>query len=68
MRIRLLLSIFSLTSAAALSLAGGAWAQEAAKAETEIPAGWEDLLRNPKMPREGVVSGGQPTDEQLEAL
>jgi len=67
MRIRLLLSILSLTGAVALSLAGGVWAQEAATSAAEIPADWVDLVRNPRFPQEGVLSGGQPTPDQLQA-
>ena len=50
-----------------LALAGGAWAQEAATSAAEIPAEWVDLVRNPRFPQEGVLSGGQPTPEQLQA-
>jgi uncharacterized protein (TIGR01244 family) len=67
MRIRRLLSIFGFTGAAVLSLAGGACAQGVATSAAEIPAEWAELVRNPRVPRDGVLSGGQPSPEQLEA-
>ena len=67
MRIRPLLSILAVIGALTLSFAGAACAQEAQVSETELPAAWDELLSNPRMPQEGVLSGGQPTDEQLAA-
>ena len=67
MQFRPLLSICSIVAAVLLALAGGVWAQEAATSAAEIPAEWVDLVRNPRFPQEGVLSGGQPTPEQLAA-
>jgi uncharacterized protein (TIGR01244 family) len=67
MRVRRTLSVCGVVGTLLLALAGGAWAQQAATSEAEIPEGWTDLLSNPRVPLEGVLSGGQPSDDQLEA-
>ncbi|MGB3563728.1 MAG: protein tyrosine phosphatase family protein [Thermoanaerobaculia bacterium] len=67
MRVRRSLAVCSVVTAVLLTLAGGACAQQAATSEPKMPEGWPDLVRNPRMPREGVLSGGQPTPEQLAA-
>lgn len=41
---------------------------ESAPATAAAPADPTTLVRNGKMPLEGVLTGGQPTDEQLTAL
>jgi uncharacterized protein (TIGR01244 family) len=67
MRVRRSLAVCSVVSSLLLAFAGGIWAQQAAASEPEMPEGWADLVRNPRIPREGVLSGGQPTPEQLAA-
>ena len=34
----------------------------------QIPTAWAELVPNARVPREGVLSGGQPSPEQLEAV
>lgn len=62
------LSVISCTLWVALALGGaGAFAQTAADAGAETPQTdplWIDV-RNARMPREGLLVGGQPTPEQL---
>ncbi len=42
------------------------------QSESVVPAppeaGWSELVRNGRVPLDGVLTGGQPTDEQLVAL
>ncbi len=40
---------------------------KSAAVEPRDDVGWEDLLPNARRPAQGVLSGGQPTVEQLEA-
>jgi uncharacterized protein (TIGR01244 family) len=67
MQFRSLLSICRIVTAVLLVFAGVVSAQEAATSAAEIPAEWVDLVGNPRLPRDGVLSGGQPTPEQLAA-
>ncbi len=67
MRMQTSISVSSVVTALLLAVAGGVWAQEAATSAAEIPTEWVDLVRNPRLPQDGVLSGGQPTPEQLAA-
>ncbi len=69
MRVQTSISVSSVVTALFLLLAltGRVWAQEAATSAAEIPTEWVDLVRNPRLPQDGVLSGGQPTPEQLAA-
>ena len=60
MKVRTLSIVFLATLVAGLACAG-----EPNAGTGSAP---EDLLRNGRMPVEGVLTGGQPTTEQLEAL
>lgn len=69
MRVQTSISVSSVVTALFLLLAltGRVCAQEAATSAAEIPTEWVDLVRNPRLPQDGVLSGGQPTPEQLAA-
>ncbi len=59
------LSLF-LCTLAALPGCGAAGDQDPS-AVASAPAEWSDLLPNPRQPLAGVLSGGQPSAEQLQA-
>lgn len=59
--------LVSAAGALLLVLVASAVAQEALPLEPETPEDWLDLVPNPRTPLPGVLSGGQPTPEQLAA-
>ncbi len=51
-----------------LALVLGGLALVLAATGPEVPPEWAELVPNARVPREGVLSGGQPSPEQLEAI